>query len=312
VAVVVAGVALVRGDGDDASPGRAGALRAPEDVALDGPPQQALGGLPAPAGADHVDLSRPASLGLHLPSPPAAGVAFDLADGRLLWRRSATRRRSIASLTKIMTALLSVERLRPDELVRVPRAADQIGGSRMGGLKPGRHVRAEVLLHGLLISSGNDAAVSLAMAAEGSVKAFTAVMNRRARQLGLTCTHYVDPHGLDPRDRSCARDLARLSMYAMAQPRIERIARKPYARVWPGSGRKLTLRSTNPLLRQRYPGTIGLKTGFTNPAGRCLVAVVQRGGRRIGMVLLGAPDPATDAMSLVRASVRRGVLPRAL
>jgi D-alanyl-D-alanine carboxypeptidase (penicillin-binding protein 5/6) len=248
---------------------------------------------------------------LRLRPAPHAGLAFDLGDGRVLWRRGAMRRRPIASLTKLMTALLAVERFGPHDLVRIPRRADQIGGSRMGGLRPGRKVRAEVLLKGLLIASGNDAAVTLAIAGAGSERAWVALMNRRAKLLGLGCTHYVDPHGLDPRNRSCPADIAALAMRAMAEPRIARIARRRFARVWTGAGRKLTLRTTNHLLRDRYPGAIGLKTGFTNPAGFCLAAIVQRGGHRIGIVLLGSRDTYADAEQLARAAVRAGALPGA-
>jgi D-alanyl-D-alanine carboxypeptidase (penicillin-binding protein 5/6) len=282
--------------------------------ALEEPPAQAeVGPLPRPAPAARIDLAAPSLLAvLALHPVPRAGLAFDLADGRVLWRRGATRRRPIASLTKLMTALLAVERFGPDDLVRIPRRADQIGGSRMGGLRPGRKVRAEVLLKGLLISSGNDAAVTLAIAGAGSEKAFVAQMNTRAQELGLTCTHYVDAHGLNPGDRSCPADLAVLAMQAIGEPRIARIARKRYARVWPGAGRKLTLHTTNHLLRDRYPGAIGLKTGFTNPAGFCLVTVVERGGRRIGIVLLGSRDAFADARRVARAAVRAGALPAAV
>ena len=277
------------------------------------PAQPAVGPLPRAAGAARVDLAQPSLIGvLHLHPTPHAGLAFDLADGRVLWRRGATRTRPIASLTKLMTALLAVERFGPRDLVRIPRRADQVGGSRMGGLRPGRHVRAEVLLNGLLIASGNDAAVTLAIAGAGSERAWVALMNRRARQLGLTCTHYVDPHGLNVRDRSCPADLATLAMHAIAEPRIARIARHRFARVWTGAGRKLTLRTTNHLLRDRYPGAIGLKTGFTNPAGYCLVAIVEREGRRIGIVLLGSRDSFGDARQVARAAVRAGALPAAV
>jgi serine-type D-Ala-D-Ala carboxypeptidase (penicillin-binding protein 5/6) len=277
------------------------------------PPLQAeVGPLPAPPGAAHVDLAHPSLLpAVRLRPAPHAGLAFDLSDGRVLWRRGATRRRPIASLTKLMTALLAVERFGPHDLVRIPRRADEIGGSRMGGLRPGRRVRAEVLLKGLLIASGNDAAVTLAIAGAGSERAWVALMNRRAKLLGLTCTHYVDPHGLDPRNRSCPADIAALAMRAIAEPRIARIARRRFARVWPGAGRKVTLRTTNHLLRDRYPGAIGLKTGYTNPAGFCLAAIVQRGGRRIGIVLLGSRDTYADAEQLARAAVRAGALPAA-
>jgi D-alanyl-D-alanine carboxypeptidase (penicillin-binding protein 5/6) len=274
--------------------------------------QREVGPLPAPAGASQVNLSQPSLMSyLRLKRGPKAGLAFDLADGTVLWRHNATAVRPIASLTKIMTALLAVERFAPGDMVRIPRAADEVGGSRMAGLKPGRRVRADVLLKGLLISSSNNAAVALAIAGAGSERAWVQLMNKRARLLGLTCTHYVDPHGLDRRNRSCAVDLATLAMRAMSVPRIAAIAHKSYARVWPGSGRKLTLYTTNHLLRDHYPGAIGLKTGYTVPAGFCLVTILQRGGRRIGVIVLGSKDAFFDARRVAREAARVGALPAA-
>lgn len=275
-------------------------------------PQDAVGPLPEPAGAARVDLTQSALLSyLRIRPSPKAGLAFDLADGRVLWRHRATAVRPIASLTKLMTALLAVERFGAKERVRVPREADRVGGSRMGGLKPGRRVTADVLLKGLLISSANDAAVALAIAGAGSERAWVALMNKRARLLGLTCTRYADAHGLDRRNRSCAADVARLALRAMSEPRITAIASKRYARVWPGSGKKLTLRTTNQLLRDRYPGAVGLKTGYTSRAGFCLVAIVQRGARRIGIVVLGSRNSFGDARRVAREAARMGVLPAA-
>ena len=274
--------------------------------------QSEVGLLPEPAGASRVDLSQRALMAdLRLRPAPKAGLAFDLADGSVLWRRNATTVRPIASLTKLMTALLAVERFGPRQSVLIPRAADQVGGSRMAGLKPGRRVRAEVLLKALLISSSNNAAVTLAVAGAGSERAWVALMNTRAKLLGLSCTHFADPDGLDRRNRSCPADLAALAMRAMNEPRITRIARKSYARVWPGSGRKITLYTTNHLLRDHYPGAVGLKTGFTNPAGLCLVAIIHRGTRRIGVVVLGSRDSFGDVRRIAREAARVGALPAA-
>ncbi len=312
---VAAGLAL---GGTFDSAGGGATAKVPRSVQRLAPPlpaegaQREVGPLPAPAGAARVDLSQPALMsGLRLHPGPKAGLAFDLADGRILWRLNATAVRPIASLTKLMTALLAVERFSPRQTVRIPRAADQVGGSRMAGLKPGRRVRAEVLLKGLLISSSNNAAVALAVAGAGSERAWVALMNRRAQLLGLTCTHFADPDGLDRGNRSCPADLAALAMRAMNEPRIRQIARKRYARVWPGSGRKLTLYTTNHLLRDRYPGAIGLKTGFTNPAGFCLVAIIHRGTRRIGVVVLGSRDSFADVRRVAREAARVGALPAA-
>jgi D-alanyl-D-alanine carboxypeptidase len=179
----------------------------------------------------------------------------------------------------------------------------------MGGLFDGRRVRAESLLAGLMISSGNDAAVALAVAGAGSVRAWVQRMNRRAQLLGLTCTHYVDPSGLDPRNRSCPADLAALAVRAIAEPRLRRSGRRRCERVWPGGGKTITLRTTNHLLRERYPGAIGLKTGFTSAAGHCLVAIIERGSRKIGIVLLGSRrDAFADARRIAREAARAGVM----
>ena len=305
---LIAVIAIAASSGDSTPGATVARVQLPPVAAAD--LQSELGPLPEPGQASRVDLSKPALLTGFRLRGPSAGLAFDFANGRLLWRRNATLRRPIASLTKMMTGLLAVERLAPDDRVAITRAADQVGGSRMAKLRAGRAVRAETLLKGLMISSSNNAAVALAVAGAGSERAWVRFMNRRAKLLGLRCTKYVDPHGLNPRDRSCPVDLAVLAMRAMAEPRIARIARKRSARVWPGAGRRLTLRTTNHLLREHYSGAIGLKTGFTKAAGHCLVAVIERGSRRIGIVLLNDKDPWASARKVTRAAVRAGVFPR--
>jgi D-alanyl-D-alanine carboxypeptidase (penicillin-binding protein 5/6) len=221
-----------------------------------------------------------------------SGLAFDQASGRVLWSRDPQRVLPIASLTKLMTALLVVENTKPRDIVKIAREVPKVQGSRMGYLKAGRSVRVETLLHGLLMSSGNDAAVALADHVAGSQARFVAMMNQRARDWALPCTHYVDPYGLAVRNRSCAEDLAQLAEHALAQPRIARIARLRSAKVRIGRTGLRWLATTNPLLRTRYPGTIGLKTGFTDHAGRCLVAAVKRDGDVRVVVMLHAEDPA--------------------
>ena len=316
VVVLFAGAAaaaygvLVRDAGSGRAAVRTGVERLTTPVIERPPVQEAVGPLPDPPGAARVDLSRPALLSaLKLTPAPAAGIAFDLEDGSVLWRRGATRVRSIASLTKLMTALLAVERFGPHNTVRLTAEPDKVGGTHMGGLRAGRRVLADVLLKGLMISSGNDAALALAIGGAGSVHAWVERMNRRAELLGLSCTHFVDPHGLDPRNRSCPADLAALAVRAMAEPRLRRIAKRTYARVWPGWGKKITLYTTNHLLREHYPGAVGLKTGFTNRAGHCLVAIIERGSRRIGIVLLGSKTSAfADARRIAREAARAGVI----
>ena len=250
-----------------------------------------------------IDLKGVDAFHLPLRKPPRAGLVFDVDSGDVLWRHDPERVLPMASLTKIMTALIVVDRTRPSEPVRITQAALDYLGSGVGLLPKGKRVRAEALLNGLLIVSGNDAAIALAVHVSGTEHRFAALMNQRARRWGLTCTHFVSSHGLEPGNRSCARDLAVLTRLAMSKPRIRRIVRLSQAELkFPIKGGKLYLSGHNPLIRAGYPGTIGLKTGYTEAAGRCFVGVVRRAGHRLGVVLLNSPDPAKQGEKLLDAA----------
>ncbi len=201
----------------------------------------------------------------------------------------------------MMTALLTVESGAPSDRVLVTRAAVDSGGSKVGVLPLGKHVRLETMLYGLLLPSGNDAAVALAQHLAGSIKGFVARMNDEAAKLGMGCTRYSSPSGYyDAGNFSCAADLAMLAHADLAQPRIARVVHTYSAALpFPIKGGKLYLYNNNPLLIYHYPGTTGLKTGWTLAAGRCLVATVERGGVRLGVVLLNSPNPATQARQLL-------------
>jgi D-alanyl-D-alanine carboxypeptidase (penicillin-binding protein 5/6) len=251
-------------------------------------------------------LARRDPLRMPFRDPPRGGLLFDLDTGHVLWRHDPVRRLPIASLTKIMTAVLVVEQTRPSERVRVPRAAIHHPGSGIGVLKRRRLVPVEGLLYGMMVASGNDAAASLAYHVGGSERRFARLMNQRARRQGLSCTRFVDSHGLSNRNLSCAADLAALARLAMWQPRIARAVSEPHPHVrFPIKGGRLFLSTHNPLLLSGYRGTIGLKTGYTSRAGRCLVAVVRRGQRTFGVVLLHSPDPGGQARRLLDAAFRR-------
>jgi len=200
--------------------------------------------------------------------PPRAALVFDLDSGDVLFRREPTRQLPMASLTKIMTALLVAERTSSRERVKITGATLRFRGSGVGNLPKGRRVPIEALLHGLLLPSGNDAAIALAVHVAGSERRFVRLMNQRARELGLTCTRFVSSHGLQDGNRSCAADLAAMARLAMGRRRIARVVRKSRASLrFPIKGGRLHLSNTNPLLRSAYPGTIGLKTGYTGEAG---------------------------------------------
>jgi D-alanyl-D-alanine carboxypeptidase (penicillin-binding protein 5/6) len=270
-------------------------------VPRDSPPEVAR--KPAPG----IDLAGVDAFHVQLHKPPRAGLVFDVDSGEVLWRHDPLRVMPMASLTKIMTALVVVERTRPSDPVRITQAALDYTGSGIGLLPKGRRVRLEPLLNGLLIVSGNDAAIALAVHVSGTERRFVRVMNRHARQWGLRCTHFASSHGLEPGNRSCARDLAVLTRLAMSKPRIRRVVRRRQAVLhFPIKGGKLYLYGHNPLMRLGYPGTIGLKTGYTDEAGRCFVGVVRRGNRRLGVVLLDSRDPSKHAPKLLDAAFAAG------
>jgi serine-type D-Ala-D-Ala carboxypeptidase (penicillin-binding protein 5/6) len=272
---------------------------APREPSEPGPLVQGepVPGIPL-SGVDafHVDMRR----------PPRAALVFDLDTGEVLWRRRPLRVLPVASLTKIMTALLVTERTRPNEPVRITRAALDYTGSGVGMLPRGKRVRLETLLNGVLLVSGNDAAIALAVHVSGSERRFVRLMNRTAREWGLDCTRFASSHGLERGNRSCARDLAVMTRMAMSRPRIRRIARRrQVAFRFPIKGGRLYLTGHNPLMRLGYRGAVGLKTGYTNEAGRCFVGVARRGGRRMGVVLLNSRDPSRHAPVLLDAAFKR-------
>src|SRR3954447_19142264 len=231
--------------------------------------------------------------------PPRAGLLFDLRSGQVLWARNPLRRLPIASLTKIMTAILVVEGTRPQDRARVTHEALSYQGSGVGVLPKRRRVPVEGLLAGMLLPSGNDAALALADHVAGTDRRFVRRMNQRAKAMGLGCTHYASADGIENGNRSCAADLAALARVAMAKPRIARIVGRRQMHIrFPIKSGQLWLNSTNPLLRMHYPGTIGLKTGSTDKAGHCLVAVVRHGTRAYGVVLLHSPDTGSQAKKL--------------
>ena len=253
----------------------------------------------SPKAAPAVDFGYPETVHLRLKGGPRAGVLFDVRTGRVLWSWHPWTVLPIASLTKTMTALLVVERTSSRERAKVTREALSYRGSGVGLLPRGHRVRVEALLSGLLLVSGNDAALALADHIAGSKRAFVELMNERAAELGLRSTHFDSPHGLERGNRSCAADLAALTRIVMKKQRIARITRRPQVAVpFPIEGGKLYLNSTNPLLRLRYPGTIGLKTGYTQRAGHSYIGVVRRRGRTLGVVLLNSRDTGAQAKEI--------------
>ncbi len=229
-------------------------------------------------------------------------IAVDALTGAVLAERNAGERRLIASTTKLATAMTVLSLLgdREDALgqtVVISDAAVRVEGSSMY-LKPGTEVTVRTLLYGLLLESGNDAALALAeYCGNGSVDAFVDEMNALADTLGLADTHFANPHGLDDEAHySTARDLAVLALHAMEDERLRTITS---ARSFRAEGYALS--NHNRLLRM-VEGAEGVKTGFTKAAGRCLISSVSRGGRRVVVVTLNAPDDWNDHRALYDAA----------
>lgn len=233
--------------------------------------------------------------------PPRAGLLFDVDSGQILWELHPDRELPIASLTKMITAYMTATEHRPDERVRISRDAPKTGGSMVGVLPVGKRVKLEALLKGLLLVSGNDAATALAEHDAGSVKSFVKRMNREADRLGLECSRFSSPHGLiDKGNYSCPRDLALLARADLSEPRIAAIARTDQVRLpFPIKGGFLDLFNNNPFIRAGDRTIIGLKTGYTDAAGRCYVTIAERGGRRLGVILLDAPNPLEQVPKLL-------------
>lgn len=235
--------------------------------------------------------------------PRAAAAAYLVAiDGRIVWERNAERPLPPASLTKMMTALVLVERdWDPDQSVVVSARAAEATGSR-ARLRAGESLPAGELFKAMLVSSANDACLALAEHAGPGISEFVSRMNVRARAMGLTSTTFANPCGHDDaKQRSSARDLRAIAEAAMARPEIAAVVALPDATIATAKGRKIVVKSGNQLLG-RSAGVYGVKSGYTSGAGKCVVAAAERAGRKVLIVLLNAPDRWWTAAALVEAA----------
>jgi D-alanyl-D-alanine carboxypeptidase (penicillin-binding protein 5/6) len=233
----------------------------------------------------------------------SAALLADLDTGQVLYTKDPGAPRPIASVTKIMTALLTLETLPMDKMVRVdPRAVferDDYGSSSTLGLRPRERITVENLLYALLLGSANDAADALAIAVDGSVPAFVRRMNERAHQLGMWQTRFFSANGLDDRGHSTPRDLLRLVRFTDAIDAFTTITATRFRRIPAPHGRDRVIQNRNALL-WLYAGAFGTKTGSTAGAGACLVASAARDGRRLVAIVLDAPrEPFSSAATLL-------------
>lgn len=213
-------------------------------------------------------------------------VVIDRLSKNILYGKNETNQVKMASTTKIMTAIVVLENSSLDETVEVSQKAANIGGSRLG-LKTGDKITIRDLLYGLMLRSGNDAAVCLAETVAGSIEEFASLMNAKALELELSHTHFESPHGLDSDEHyTTAYELALLSDYALKNPTfLNIVGTKNYTVTINGYPKVIS--NTNELLGN-LDGVYGIKTGFTNGANRCLVTACKRGDMDIICVVLGA------------------------
>jgi len=231
--------------------------------------------------------------------PPISALSAAVVDdacGDLLFDKDAHRRLPPASITKIVTALVAAETTDPDETVDVNIDNFFAGDGTVMGLETGMRISMRDLLYGLLLPSGNDAAVAVARRVAGDVPAFVNRMNAKVRDLGLEDTHFTNPHGLDAAGHySSAYDMAMVGRYAYKEPLIAEIVRtKQYQPNWGGA----ELWSGN-LLLWLYAEADGMKTGWTEKAGQTMVATAQRDGHRLFVTVMSSQDRYTDVIRLL-------------
>lgn len=276
--------------------------------------------------ATQVVLAQPVPLtSSKTPDPfPAVATAYLVQTGRAsisrsdpdsaefsepaLWARQPSRRLPSASLTKLMTALLVVEASSPDEPIKVSAASVRETGTRLG-LHPEERYAVEAMLAASLLASANDACHALADHIAGSEVRFVERMNRRARELGLQDTHFVNACGHDAeRQYSSADDLAHLARQVLRHPRLASLIGRAEIRIATLDARRSFLLKNKNALIGRYSGIQGIKTGYTPGAGKCLIAYAVRGPHHVLLVLLNAPNrwwDATDMLDLAFAHVEK-------
>ncbi|MDO8987690.1 MAG: D-alanyl-D-alanine carboxypeptidase family protein [Coriobacteriia bacterium] len=227
----------------------------------------------------------PDQIASQLPFVSMPSGVLSTSDGRELWSRDVDTERAMASTTKIMTAVVVLENASLDETLAVTSSAGRVGES-VAGLNTGDVFTVRTVLEGMLVKSGNDAAEALAVYVGGSEAGFVAMMNKKAAELGLSATQFANPHGLDAiGHHTTARDLAILARYSMSNDEFRRIVGLASVDL-DGQGPAPDLQTSN-LLIGDYLGTTGIKTGWTNDAGYCLVASAKRRDIELFVVVLG-------------------------
>lgn len=229
----------------------------------------------------------------------AAAVVMDVTSGTLLYEKNPHEQRSMASTTKIMTTLLALEAGNLDRTIVTTKEMVTVEGSGMG-LKAGDSITMEGLCYGMMLSSGNDAANTVALVMDGSLNAFANRMNQKAEKIGMKNTHFVTPSGLDADTHySTAYDMALLTRHALGNGLFRQMASASSAAVHYGNPPYRRILTNHNRLLKEFDGCIGVKTGFTKKSGRCLVTAATRNGATLICVTLKAPDDWDDHKKLL-------------
>ena len=244
----------------------------------------------------------------------SAGILVDAETGTVLWQRNADHRRPVASLTKVMTALLLLENTQPDDIITAPAGIASVQESSLH-LTDGEQLSARDLLYAIMLRSANDACVAIAHHVAGSVPAFAELMNARAKRLGCRNTHFTNPNGLpDPNHYSSAADMARITLAAIRYPAFNTVvSTRSYTLTRTGNPDDTVVVNRSRLLG-KFEGADGVKTGYTRTAGRCFIGSATRRGRRVICVVLNSRDLWTDAKALLEygfSGFQRALLVRA-
>lgn len=227
-----------------------------------------------------------------------SAIVMDMASGRILYAKNIDEQLPMASTTKIMTAIVALDHGKLEDTVEVSASAAGVEGSSMY-LAAGERITLENLLYGLMLVSGNDAATAIAEYIAGSPGEFAELMNQKAKEIGADSSHFDNPHGLPNEAHfSTARDMAKITAYGLSNPKFAEIVSTKTKKVpWEGRNYDRVLNNHNKLL-SLYDGCIGVKTGFTKAAGRCLVSAARRNDCTLVCVTLNAPNDWNDHMAL--------------
>jgi len=226
-----------------------------------------------------------------------AGMLVDINSGKVLFSKDVDKRMKIASLTKIMTAVVALEHRKLGSKIYIDEESASIGENSMG-ISAGEVYTLEELMYGLMLNSGNDSAYAIAKGVAGNVDRFVQWMNFKASELGLANTYFADPSGLDDSTYSTPHDLIKLSRYAMKNPRLKEIV-KTVQKDLPGDQHKYVSLENQTNLLTTYPGVAGVKTGYTEEAGLCLVTYAANGGKEVIGVVLKSVDRKGDMILML-------------